>query len=491
MERYAIGLKSQTRLSTRLVEGKEEYELRDFYLAPQSQKRAIEYRQGVMRDLETNDISRVVGTFARGMRSVRENLAQADKLYYVLQKHAWFLHAVDMYCAAVRELCDGLQQASIRSSGLRAFLEHLEDYVASEAFEQLAGDVRQINAELAGVHYGVIIQGNRVSVRAYDGEPDYSSEVQDTFEKFKQGEVEDYRVEYRTSRDMDHVEAQILDLVAKINPEVFSDLSRFVDQNRAFAAPLITEFDRQIQFYVSFRDYKQRIKGAGLSFCYPQIVEEAGHIYANGAFDLALARKLVGEELPVVTNDIQLDGPERILVVTGPNQGGKTTFARMFGQVHYLACLGFPVPGTGAQLMLFDRVFTHFEKVEEVQDLQGKLQDDLVRVRDLLEKATCRSVMVLNEAFTSTTSDDALLLSRKIMGKVSALDCLCVWVTFFDPLATFDEKTVSMVSQVDPQDPAKRTYKIVRKPADGMAYAMAIARKHRLTSQDLRERLNP
>jgi DNA mismatch repair ATPase MutS len=178
-------------------------------------------------------------------------------------------------------------------------------------------------------------------------------------------------------------------------------------------------------------------------------------------------------------------------VVSGPNQGGKTTFARLFGQLHYLACIGCRVPAGSAELFLFDRLFTLFEKQERPGDLRGKLQDDLLRARGILEGASERSLVLINEIFSSTTAADAAFLGQKILGRIIELDALCVCVTFIYELTQMGETIVSMMSCVDPDDPSRRTFKVLRKPPDRLSYALSIARKHRLTYASVKERIRP
>jgi hypothetical protein len=77
------------------------------------------------------------------------------------------------------------------------------------------------------------------------------------------------------------------------------------------------------------------------------------------------------------------------------------------------------------------------------------------------------------------------------MERLSKLDLLCVWVTFVDELSRFSSKAVSMVGQVDPADPAVRTFKVIKEPADGLAHAMAIAQKYGLAYDTILERIQP
>ena len=472
-----------------ITAGKQEYTLQPFFYAHLNNIDAITYRHEIMRDLENTMLFEHIQSFAQKMRTMREHLTRIEKLHYKYQKEQWFLAAVEMYCDAVTGLVRDLSLVDVQSDGFVAFRGFVTDYANSDLFMALVAETQKLQTDLSTVKYCLLIRGNSVKVRKYDSESGYSANVEETFAKFKQGAVKDYRVTFRTWPEMDHVEAQILDLVARLYPDIFGHLDDYCTRNRQYLNETIATFDREIQFYIAYLEYMARFKRAGLKFCYPRISTASKEVHVYEGFDVTLAYKLMNEHSLVVCNDFSLQGRERIIVVTGPNQGGKTTFARTFGQLHYLANLGCPVPAGEAQLLLFDRLFTHFEKEEIITDLRGKLQDDLVRVHEILQQATSNSIVILNEMFNSTTVDDALFLSKKIMEELLQLDLLCVWVTFIDELASFSEKNVSMVSTVVADNPALRTFKIVRKPADGLAYALAIAEKYRLTYENVKERI--
>ena len=471
-----------------ITAGKDDYNLKPFFYACLQRIDAIQYRQEIMQDLEQSPLYERVSHFASKMHDVRDHLFRAGKAYYPEQKQAWFLDAADIYCDTINSFSTELLALDLKSRGFLAFRDYLTRYVDTPHFGALFRETKALKAALAEIEYCIVVGGTSFTVRKYEGETDYSADVEETFAKFKQGAVNDYKVKFPSTLDMNHIEAKIVEFVAKLHPEVFTALRDFCTAHPVIDQT-IAAFDREVQFYVAYLEYCAPLKRARLPFCYPLVSNKSKEVYDRDSFDIALAHKLMRQKSTVVCNDFYLTGRERILVVSGPNQGGKTTFARAFGQLHYLASIGYPVPGREARLFVFDRLFTHFEKQEKVENLRGKLEDDLVRFRGILSQATPRSIIIMNEIFTSTTIQDETFLSERIMERITEIGLLAVWVTFVDELASFGPQVVSMTSTVVPENPALRTFKVLRSPADGLAYAMAIAQKYRLTYDAIRERI--
>ncbi len=477
------------RIVDALTAKREAYDLLPFLQAPLRTVEEVEYRQQVLAELANDELAASVQRFTARLREMRDNLMQAHRLRYRYQRAASVLEAVEQYGAAVHDLAADLDRHAPSASGWQGLRDYLAAYITTDGYRALRAESRDMRERLTRLSYCVRIAGGTVTVTPLEGQDDYSAEVAATFAKFRQGKTRTHRLKFATSVEMNHVEAQVLDGVARLDPELFAQLGSFPERHHGFPDEVILRFDREVQLFLAYRELVAPLQSAGLPFCTPRLGPNERDVHAEGTFDLALAVQLVEQGGVIVRNDISLTGGERILVVTGPNQGGKTTYARAFGQLHYLAALGLSVPGTVVRLPLADQVLTQFERGENMADLSGKLADDLTRMRGILEQATEHSVVVLNELFSSTTLEDARLLGGRVLEQLIERRCLGVYVTFVEELAALGPAVISMVSTVDSEDPTRRTFKVVRRPADGRAYADVLAEKYGLTAEALAARI--
>lgn len=463
-------------------------ELRQLFMTPLNTAEDIRYRHDVWKDLSDIRLKAIVDDFIIQMQKFRNEQACQKSLGNQHQVQYSFICGVLIFCEAVARLSEGLLPLELQSDGLIAFREYLNGYVSSEDFIKLHEEAVELLEDLKSINYSLRIRSRSIQVLEHDkNQENFSEEIKAFFSKFPAKSSKSF-VSLKSTDDITDVELNVLRLVSYLFPEIFDKLNRFCDLNKNFLPNAVETFEREIEFYTSWLEFTKPLLEKGNSFTLPILSADEKDEDVRSCYDLALVCKTLQDDYRVVPNNYFLKKPERTIVVTGPNQGGKTTFARMFGQIHYLASLGLTVPAGYAKLFLPDRIFTHFEREESQKT--GKLQDDLKRLEYILEQSTSRSLIIVNEIFSTATLGDAEHLARNMLDKIHKLDSLCVCVTFIDKLADPHEKTVSMVSTVIPGEPNSRTFRLERKPADGIAYAQAIAERHDLSYNRIRERIS-
>ena len=178
-----------------ITKGKQEYNLKPFFYTPLDDIDTIKYRQEITRDLEDVTLLKSINSFAEKMIVMRRYLNMANKLEFKYHKEGWFLESVVIYLDAITCLAQDLSQSDLKSRGLLGFRDYILNYVGSSEFSLLASETNERKNDLSTVKYCVIIKGLRVDVRKYESEIDYSTDVEQTFEKFKQGNVKNYKVD--------------------------------------------------------------------------------------------------------------------------------------------------------------------------------------------------------------------------------------------------------------------------------------------------------
>jgi len=476
-----------------VLEPKERFELNNIFYSPLADKEVIIYRQEVLRDLEDKELrealehcSEAIHGVYRCLFNVRRGLTSSEPSENNYLTRGKLLENAERYCQETSLLLERLSSLTLSSAGLISFCEYLREYCASPAFSDLSLDIKKLREAFSAVTYCMVLHKNVIHIRENENLTGFVEPITKCFEKFRTGDSKDYRQKISDEPLASNIEAATLELLSKQNKPLFAELEEFSKKHFRFEDKIISLFSREIQFYLSWLDFTDPVKEAGLPFCYPALSDTISSVQCTDGFDLALAHLIKSD---TVTNSFALKAPEQIVVITGPNQGGKTTFARAFGQLHYFASLGLHVPGRSATAFLFDNIFTHFGQGEDLSALEGKLRDDLIRLHAILDEATSRSLVIINEIFTSTVVNDALILGNFLIKTLVSIGAPAVVITFLDELAVFGPETVSMMSAVLEDDPAARTYKITRKPPDGLAYAIHIAGKYGLTYEQLSGRL--
>ena len=148
-------------------------------------------------------------------------------------------------------------------------------------------------------------------------------------------------------------------------------------------------------------------RAAALEWSAPQLTGEARLVITGGRHPVVERFT----DAPFVANDLRLDAERRMLIITGPNMGGKSTYMRQVALIALLAHIGSYVPATHALIGPLDRIFTRIGAADDLAGGRSTFMVEMTEAANILHNATSRSLILLDEIGRGTSTFDGLSLA--------------------------------------------------------------------------------
>lgn len=173
-----------------------------------------------------------------------------------------------------------------------------------------------------------------------------------------------------------------------------------------------------------------------LNWCLPQLTEEQGIRIVEGRHPVV--EQVVTD--PFVANDLSFDPATRMLIITGPNMGGKSTFMRQVALITLLAHLGSAVPASEAQIGPVDRIFTRIGASDDLASGRSTFMVEMTETANILHNATAQSLVLMDEVGRGTSTFDGLSLAWACAEELAQLGAWTLFATHYFELTTLADE---------------------------------------------------
>jgi hypothetical protein len=188
----------------------------------------------------------------------------------------------------------------------------------------------------------------------------------------------------------------------------------------------------ELGFYVGCLNLRDRLAVKGEPICFPVPLPAGKAILAGrGLYDLCLSLSVKER---VVGNDVTADD-KSLVMITGANRGGKSTFLRGIGLAQLMMQCGMFVPAESFRANVCDGIFTHYKREEDSSMKSGKLDEELGRMSAIVDDMTPNSIVLLNESFASTNEKEGSEIARQIVRALLETGIKVIYVTHLFDLA--------------------------------------------------------
>ena len=238
---------------------------------------------------------------------------------------------------------------------------------------------------------------------------------------------------------------------------VANALAQSTDHILSFFNMLRTE----LAFYVGCLNLHEQLAQMGepISFPLPVASGERRHSF-KGLYDVCLALTM---KQKIVGNDVNADNKD-LVIITGANQGGKSTFLRSIGLAQLMMQCGMFVPAESFCSNVCDGLFTHYKREEDATMKSGKLDEELSRMSDIVDNITSNSMVLFNESFAATNEREGSEIARQIICALLEKRIKVFFVTHLYEFAHgfYDKKMENAIFlRAERQADGGRTFKLI------------------------------
>jgi DNA mismatch repair protein MutS len=222
-------------------------------------------------------------------------------------------------------------------------------------------------------------------------------------------------VEYIRRQTLKNAERCITPELKEFEDKALSSKSRALSREKGLYEGLIEELNKHL---AELQDTAAAVaeidvlanlaeRAENLNMCQPSFCQEQ-------LFEVVQGRHLVVEQVleePFIANDTLLDGKRRMLLITGPNMGGKSTYMRQNAVIALLAHIGSYVPATSLKMSPIDRIFTRIGSSDDLASGRSTFMVEMTETANILHNATPRSLVLMDEVGRGTSTFDGLSLA--------------------------------------------------------------------------------
>ena len=390
-----------------------------------SEPEVIVYRQQVLADcLANRELVRKMYAIAVDGDEVRRKIFLSGLVFRepgaILHGSLRMLEPLVANLKQLRGVCD-VYAGQFASAGFRQLFAMIADQLNDDYLHQLDEHLVECNLPRGTLLSARLTLGNKGRDYVLHVAPHRS-----WWDKLTRGNHHGYGFEIDPR---DQAGSQALQELAG---RAIDDIANTVTQSAEHVREFFRRLRSELGFYLGCVSLYDRLTNAGVPTCFPQPTPPGTPVFS--CRDLRDVGLCLATDKPVMGNDVDADGAS-LIVVTGANEGGKSTFLRSVGAAQVMMQAGMFVTATALRANVTTGVFTHFKREEDDTMTHGKFDEELARMSTIVDFIGCGSMLLCNESFASTNEREGSQIARGIVDAMLACGIKVVYVTHMYDLA--------------------------------------------------------